>query len=82
MSIKYYTSLHQLPYLSETEKATLSLVTERFPFRANDYYLSLINWDDPNDPIRRIIIPCIEELDTWRIPDPALWSGPFSRQCR
>jgi KamA family protein len=34
-------------------------------FRTNDYYQKLINWDDPEDPIRRIVIPDRAELDTW-----------------
>lgn len=37
----------------------------------NDYYLSLINWDDPNDPIRHIVIPIIEELEEWGRLDPS-----------
>ena len=44
---------------------------EKFPFRANSYYLSLINWDDPEDPIRRIIIPGPDELDEWGRLDPS-----------
>jgi KamA family protein len=32
-------------------------------FRANDYYLGLIDWNDPDDPIRKIIIPREEELE-------------------
>lgn len=65
MPVKYYTSLKHIPYLTEEEKSRLQKVTEKFPFRANDYYLGLINWDDPNDPIRRIIIPCESELEKW-----------------
>ena len=34
-------------------------------FRANDYYLNLIDWDDPSDPIRQLIIPRQEELNEW-----------------
>jgi len=41
---------------------TLSEVAKKYKFRANDYYLSLINWDDPNDPIRNIIVPKEDEL--------------------
>lgn len=38
-------------------------VSERFAFRANDYYLGLIDWSDPHDPIRRLIVPDPAELD-------------------
>lgn len=57
--------------MSEQKKNQLRKVTEKFAFRANDYYLSLINWDDPDDPIRTIIIPHIRELDEWGRLDPS-----------
>ncbi len=43
----------------------LKKVEDKFAFRANEYYLSLINWDNPEDPIKRIIIPSQEELENW-----------------
>ena len=64
-SPKYLTKLEQIPQLSETEKNDLEKVNEQFVFRTNDYYQSLINWNDPNDPIRRIVMPDIQELDDW-----------------
>ena len=62
---KYLTKLAQVPQLSETERNNLEKVNEEFVFRTNDYYQSLINWDDPNDPIRRIVMPDVRELDDW-----------------
>ena len=64
-SPKYLTKLEQIPQLSETEKNDLEKVNEQFVFRTNDYYQSLIDWNDPNDPIRRIVMPDIQELDDW-----------------
>jgi KamA family protein len=43
----------------------LDKVAERYAFRANDYYLGLIDWDDPRDPIRRLVVPSLEELNDW-----------------
>ncbi len=63
--VKYVIKLHQIPELREDEKRELSQVTERFAFRTNTYYNSLIDWNDPDDPIRRIVIPTMEELDVW-----------------
>jgi KamA family protein len=60
-----------LEQLSEQEKAALRKVADRYPFRCNDYYLSLINWNDPNDPIRRIVIPNTRELKQWGRLDPS-----------
>lgn len=62
---KYILNVQKLPHLSDTEKEKLQLVTERFAFRTNDYYVGLINWDDPNDPIRRLVIPSESELNEW-----------------
>jgi len=70
-SCKYLTRIEKLQQLSEQEKSELKKVTERFAFRCNDYYLSLIDWSDPNDPIRRIIIPQLEELEGWGRLDPS-----------
>ena len=63
--IKYLTKLEQIPQLSVAEKEELEKVNEQFIFRSNEYYQSLIDWNDPDDPIRRIVIPDIQELDDW-----------------
>ncbi len=69
--MKYLTQIENLDFLNEVEKAELKSVTEKFDFRCNEYYLSLIDWDDPDDPIRRIIIPDLSELDEWGRLDPS-----------
>lgn len=71
MKVEYITSIERVDGLSKDEKRRLKRVTEKFPFRANTYYLSLINWSDPNDPIRRIIIPSEDELEEWGSWDPS-----------
>ena len=63
--IKYLTKLEQVPELSPGEINRLEEVKEKFVFRTNDYYQSLIDWNDPEDPIRRIVIPDVQELDDW-----------------
>jgi KamA family protein len=62
---KYLTRLDQIPELSDKEKAELRPVNDKFVFRSNEYYQSLIDWDDPKDPIRRIVMPDVQELDEW-----------------
>lgn len=69
--VQYVTKLDQIQQLSEGERASLGKVTAEFAFRCNDYYLSLIDWDDPDDPIRRIVVPHVRELDAWGRPDPS-----------
>jgi len=63
--VKYITKLELVNKLSEKERKELKRVTEKFAFRTNDYYNSLINWEDPEDPIRKIVIPTTEELEVW-----------------
>jgi len=69
--IRYLTRIEQLEKLGEEETERLRAVEEKFPFRCNDYYLSLIDWAKADDPIRRIIVPCAEELNEWGRPDPS-----------
>jgi lysine 2,3-aminomutase len=64
-SAKYLTKLSQIPQLSPSEREELEKVNKEFVFRTNDYYQSLIDWNDPDDPIRRIVMPDIQELDDW-----------------
>lgn len=71
MKPNYFTDIADLSQLPEDEREALREVTERYSFRVNDYYLSLINWDDPNDPIRKIVIPEIHELSAWGALDPS-----------
>ena len=62
---KYLTKLEQIPQLSAIERKQLERVNELFIFRSNEYYQSLIDWNDPDDPIRRIVIPDTQELSGW-----------------
>ncbi len=63
--VKYIRSVDQVPNIPESEREKLRKVSEKYVFRANDYYLGLIDWDDPNDPIKQLIIPRTEELNDW-----------------
>lgn len=63
--VKYVRTVDRVPNIPEAERAALRRVSEVYVFRANDYYLSLIDWDDPNDPIKQLIIPRVEELNDW-----------------
>ena len=63
--VKYVRRLDQIEHLSAQERDRLGPVADRYVFRANDYYLGLIDWNDPDDPIRQLIIPREEELTEW-----------------
>lgn len=49
--------------LTEGEEKQMQVILERFPMSVPDYYLSLIDKNDPADPIRRMCIPSLTETD-------------------
>ena len=63
--VRYRLNIKKLDHLTDEQKRELLPVVRKYKFRANDYYLGLINWDDPDDPIRKIIIPRVEELESF-----------------
>ncbi len=54
--------LSQVMSLSADEQAQIRLVTRRYPLAITPYYLSLINPDDPDDPVRKQAVPSIMEI--------------------
>jgi KamA family protein len=61
--IRYLSKLTDVARLYPFDMGSLETVTARFPFMANTYCLNLIDWSDPEDPVRRLIIPSMEEID-------------------
>jgi lysine 2,3-aminomutase len=55
--------LKSYTYLSSNEKEQLEQVIQIHPMRISPYYMSLINWDDPHDPIKKMAAPSCEELN-------------------
>ncbi len=62
---KYIMNLDKIDQIPEEEKEKLKQITDKFVFRVNDYYLNLIDWNDPNDPIRKLVIPNEGELEEY-----------------
>ena len=48
--------------LSSKEKTQIKLVITKYPFAVTPYYLSLVDADDPHDPIRKQAVPCFQEI--------------------
>ncbi|MEI7025388.1 KamA family radical SAM protein [Paenibacillus sp. y28] len=59
---KYITDIGKITAIPSEERKQLMQITDKFVFRVNDYYLNLIHWDDPDDPIRKLVIPNKGEL--------------------
>jgi lysine 2,3-aminomutase len=74
MQPKYLSTISELDNLiglAPKEREKMETVTELFPFRSNEYYLSLIDWKDGHDPLKRIVIPDSRELKTGGSSDPS-----------
>ena len=59
-----------MDYIRPEEFAALESVENKFPFKSNNYYLSLMNPSDSNDPIRKIILPDPMEINKSCLLDP------------
>ncbi|MEZ0329031.1 MAG: KamA family radical SAM protein [Dissulfuribacterales bacterium] len=60
-------AIRQLPLRAE-ESAELAAVAAIYPFAVTPYYLSLIDWSNPDDPIKKQCIPSRREID-FTLPD-------------
>ncbi len=49
--------------MDEKQLAKMERLLDEYPMAITPYYLSLIDWDDPDDPIRRMCIPSLDERD-------------------
>ena len=68
---KYLNHIEDIKQISPGERDQLAQVAKKYRFRTNEYYLSLIDWDDHDDPIRRLILPDPCELERWGNLDPS-----------
>ncbi|PKL59976.1 MAG: KamA family radical SAM protein [Methanomicrobiales archaeon HGW-Methanomicrobiales-4] len=74
MKEQYITDITQVPFfqtLKNWEQEKLLQVTSQYPFRASEHYLSLIEWENPKDPLKRIIFPHPDELNMSGSQDPS-----------
>ena len=54
--------------LSREEERQMQKIVEVYPMAVTSYYLSLVDPEDPEDPIRKMCIPTLRESD---------WEGEF-----
>ncbi|MBK1811294.1 KamA family radical SAM protein [Clostridium sp. YIM B02505] len=61
--IENYEDLRQLTHVLGQEKVEqLDAVTQKYPIKISKHYLSLINLNDPQDPLFKLCIPSLDEL--------------------
>ena len=62
-SISDVIELQKYARLSPREARKIEQATNAHPMRISPYYLSLIDWNDPADPIKKMAVPSAEELN-------------------
>jgi lysine 2,3-aminomutase len=60
--VGYVSDVARLEGIPAEERSRLEAVAAHFNFRASEYYLGLIDWSDPEDPIRALVVPRETEL--------------------
>jgi len=68
-SISNIKNLKKHATLTPEEEKYLEQAVKIHPMRISPYYASLINWDDPQDPLRKMAVPSVEELNLEGIYD-------------
>ncbi len=61
-SIRTVEQLQEYFDYSDDEREKIRTIINRFPMQITPYYFNLINFNDPDDPIKNIIVPRLEEL--------------------
>lgn len=56
--------LKEVLHLTEEQADKMEKIIDMYPMAIPPYYLSLIDPQDPEDPIRKMCIPSVEEFDT------------------
>lgn len=80
---KFYTTASEIKdylNLSDEEEKQMEVILERFPMSVPEYYLSLIDKNDPADPIRRMCIRPLQKLIFPVISTPAAKPTTLFRQ--
>ncbi len=60
--VTYLRDVSRLEQVPPSTRELLQRVSGRYAFRSNDYYLGLIDWSDPADPIKTLVIPHEREM--------------------
>lgn len=67
--------LSALLKLSKIERQKIEAVIKSYPLKISSHYASLINWNNPEDPLLKIVLPSTKELEPTGFVDT---SGEFT----
>ena len=62
-SINTIGQLKEYLNVSEIDEKKLTRVLTKSPMSITPYYAALIDWDNPDDPMMKMVVPSIDELD-------------------
>jgi lysine 2,3-aminomutase len=62
-SIRTPQDLVRLGIISEKDLSIIKQIHQDFPFSFTSHYGRQINWADPNDPLKKIVVPSVNEMD-------------------
>ncbi|MGI6105287.1 MAG: KamA family radical SAM protein [Raoultibacter sp.] len=62
-SMRTIDDLEKVVSFSASERSQIAQILERSPMLVTPHYLSLIDFSDEHDPIRKMALPCLEESD-------------------
>jgi lysine 2,3-aminomutase len=68
-SISSVKQLKRYVNLAPDEAKMMEKIIKVHPMRISPYYMSLIDWNNPDDPIRKMAVPSVEELNLEGIYD-------------
>jgi lysine 2,3-aminomutase len=60
--IRHLDQLERMLRLSDDERAAVEMIQSKLPVAITPYFMSLLAKDDPNDPLRRTVVPTVSEF--------------------
>ena len=60
--IRHLDQLERMLRLSDDERAAVEMIQSKLPVGITPYFMSLLAKDDPNDPLRRTVVPTVSEF--------------------
>jgi lysine 2,3-aminomutase len=61
--IRHLDQLERMLALSEPERAAIEMIQSKLPVGITPYFMSLLSRDEPNDPLRRTVVPTVAEFN-------------------
>ena len=60
--IRHLDQLERMLHLSDAERSAVEMIQSKLPVGITPYFTSLLSKDDPNEPLRRTVVPTVSEF--------------------